>query len=162
ERFLIGRVPEEDAGAAQHRAGPSPAPRPFPGRRLPEALSAASRVGADEAGDHAAELAARIFLREVAGARDHRMLDAGSARHGALPDRCHRAGDRIAVAERHEERLVPGGQLAPGSTVGGCRRVKRQAPPPAAVSGSRTAPAGTPPVAARYALPRGTAAGPRA
>ena len=46
------------------------------------------------------------------------MFEAGRARHGALQDGRHRAGDRVPVAERHQEGLVPGGQLAPGGPVG--------------------------------------------
>src|ERR1700735_1938341 len=67
-------------------------------------------VSPDEVGDHGAEPFAGVLLQEVPGTGNHRMDDSRRPRHGLLQHRRHRAGDRIAVAERHQERLVPGGQ----------------------------------------------------
>jgi hypothetical protein len=42
-------------------------------------------VGADELGDHRAELLARIFLQEMTRPGEHGMLDASSARLLSAP-----------------------------------------------------------------------------
>src|SRR5438105_5924507 len=61
------------------------------------------RVGPDELGDHRAEPLPRVLLQEVARSFDDGMLQARRAGHGLLQDGRHRAGDRVAVAERHQE-----------------------------------------------------------
>src|SRR5712691_8946867 len=80
--------------------------------------SAARPVVPDETGDHGAEPLAGVLLQEMAGSLDHWVLDARRARHGALEYGRHAAGDGVPVAERHEERLVPLRQPAPGCPVG--------------------------------------------
>src|ERR1700733_2193329 len=75
-------------------------------------------VGTDEVSDHRTELLACVLLQEVTGPPDDRVLEARRAGHSLLQDRRHCAGDRVAVAERHQEWLVPGGQLTPGGPVG--------------------------------------------
>src|SRR5215468_7186837 len=79
---------------------------------------AGHRVRAEEAGDHLPEPLTLVFLQEVPGARDHRVLQAGRSGDGALQDGGHAPGDRVAVAEGDKERLVPGGQPLPGRAVG--------------------------------------------
>src|SRR6266508_3927245 len=80
---------------------------------------------ADEVGDHLAEALAGVLLQEVAGAADGWVVQPGRTGYRVLEHGRHRTGDGIAVAERHEERLVPGGQLVPGGTVRRCRRIVR-------------------------------------
>jgi len=59
----------------------------------------------------------RVFLQEVTGSRGHGVVDARSAGDCPQQDRCHAAGNRVTVAERHEEGPVPGGQRLPGGPV---------------------------------------------
>ena len=56
-----------------------------------------------------------LYADEVVGTE---TLDARRARHGALEYGRHCAGDGVPVAERHQERLVPLRQSAPGCPVG--------------------------------------------
>src|SRR5580692_4069847 len=76
------------------------------------------RVIADEVRDHGSEKFTRVLLQEMAGAFDHWMLEARRPGHSFLQHRRHASGDRVAVAERHQERLIPSGQLTPGGPVG--------------------------------------------
>ena len=58
----------------------------------------------DEVDDVLGEFRAGVLLQEVPGVRDHRVLAALRAGQCALEDRRHRAGDRVAVAERDQAR----------------------------------------------------------
>src|ERR1700691_4322885 len=102
--------------AASSRAVAAPIPRPAPvtATTFPETClsptpvtEASTGLRADEVGDDSAELFAGVFLQKVARAGDHRVVDARRARHGALEDGSHGPGDRVAIAEGHQKRLVP-------------------------------------------------------
>ena len=62
------------AGAACGRIGQ---------RSRAQGRSAACRLGVDEVGDDGAELFASVFLQEVAGTGDHRVVNARRAGHGS-------------------------------------------------------------------------------
>src|ERR1700744_3051317 len=59
------------------------------------------------------QLRACVFLEEMAGAFDHGVLPAGRAGNGALQHRGHRAGDRVAFAERNQDRPGIAPELLP-------------------------------------------------
>lgn len=79
----------------------------------------------DEPDDRRREPVARVLLEEVAGPGQHGMPDPCRARDRPLQDRRHAAGDRVGVAEGHQERPGPGGELGPGRPVGGRSRIVR-------------------------------------
>src|SRR6185437_6413366 len=81
-----------------------------PGRRAGQAAELGSG-GADEVGDDCAELLAGVLLQEVARTLDNGVIQSGRARHCALQYGRHGPGDRVRVAERDEEWLVPGREL---------------------------------------------------
>src|SRR5690606_30583602 len=77
-----------------------------------------NRSGAHEGGDRLAEPFSGVLLEEVPGALDRRVLDALRAGNRLLEHRGHAPGDRVLVAEGHEERLVPRAEDVPGVAVG--------------------------------------------
>src|SRR5439155_18083930 len=83
-----------------------------------------SRVAAADEVDHdAGELLAAVLLEEVTGAGDGRMRLPPRAGDRLAEEHVAALRDRIGVAERGEERLLPPAERLPCPAVGGCRRV---------------------------------------
>src|SRR5204862_5914256 len=80
---------------------------------------------AHEVGDDAGQLLAVVLLEEVAGALDGRVGLTLRARDELLEDAVGATGDRVAVAERAQERPVPLREHLPRGPVRFRRRVVR-------------------------------------
>ncbi len=104
EVVLGQRLVEDDRGPAARPLRTHGRPTYSPG----DDPAAAARSAADEPGDDLPELGAGVLLHEVAGAGDHGVVEPRAARHQLAQDRRHRPGDRVAVGEGGEERLLPG------------------------------------------------------
>src|SRR5580704_17012193 len=95
------------------------------GRGLVAKWSAAGSVG-DEREDRGRQVGALVLLEEVAAAGDRHVRPDGRAVHELAEPAIGTPRDRVAVAERAEERLVERPERVPGPAVVDVRRVVRR------------------------------------